>query len=324
MSKEDYDRYLTDFGERLEAAAPPPARGRRGWVVGAVIGAAAIVALALLLAAPGGNEKINVMAEARAALPASGELVHFVAVSTNSLVGADDAAQERFEDYTRRFPHAYGPHRYEQWSAENRWRVADPTNQVYPAMFGGSYDPDFFISDRELQRIGLTDEVIGPTQDAYANGIDSLYVERLGVIIRADLGEAGWDGDLIGSFPGGVYTGAPTGFVGSDPVTMLRKRLESGNLRDAGTAEVDGRTVRRLVGQGFEYDVDAETFEPVRMRQFTNWVGGGPQYPSEKMADDLNFEDFETLPLNSETEGLLKIDAPPTTTVIDAQVPDDR
>jgi hypothetical protein len=324
MSKEAYDRYLTDFGERLKAAAPPP-RGRRGWVVGAAIGAAAIVALALFLAAPSGDKKINVVAEARAALPTSGELVHFKIVSTHSLVDADDAAQQRFAEFEREHPHDYAPRYFEQWSTENRWRVAGPTNAIHPEMFGGEpYHPGFYISDQELQRIGLTHGVNGPTQEAYDNGIDSLYIESLGVIVRSNLEEAGWKDEEVGSFPGGIYTSALPGFLGSDPVAVLRSRLDSGNLRDAGTAEVDGRSVRRLVQGGFEYDVDAETFEPVRVRQFSNWVGADPQSPPERMATDTDFEVFETLPLNSETEGLLKVDAPPTTMVIDAQGPDEQ
>jgi hypothetical protein len=329
MSKEAYHRYLTEFGARLEAAAPPTPRGRRGWVVGAVVVAAAIVALALFLAAPSGDKRINVVAEARAALPSSGELVHFKMVSTNSLVDADDAARQRFDEFAREHPRDYEPRYFEQWSADNRWRIAT-TAVVDPQEFAGEpYFPGFYISDQELQRIGLTHELDGPTQEAYDNGIDSLYIESLGVIVRSNLEEGGWKDEEVGSSPGGIYTGAPQGFLGSDPVTTIRKRLESGDLHDAGAAEVDGRSVRRLVSDdfehdGFEYDVDAETFEPVRVRVFTNWVGGDPQAPPERMAQDADFEVFETLPLNSETEDLLKIDAPPATMVIDAQGPDEQ
>jgi hypothetical protein len=204
--------------------------------------------------------------------------------------------------------------------------VATPANGVQPETFAGEpYYPGFYVSDRKLQRIGLTHPINGPTQEAYDNGTDSLYVESLGVIIRSNLEKAGWNDNEIGSFPGGIYTGSPTGPIGSDPVAMVRKRLKRGDLRDAGTAEVDGRSVRRLVHGGFEYDVDAKTFEPVRVRQFSNWVGHrNSQKPPERMAEDANFEVFETLPLNSETEDLLKIDAPPTTKVIDAQGPDEQ
>jgi hypothetical protein len=317
MTKAAYDRYLTDFGERLEAAAPPP-HGRRGWVAGAVIVAAAIVALAFFLAAPSSDNKVNVVAEARAVLPSSGELVHFRMVSTSSLVGGDDAAQQRFAELAREHPHDYAPRYFEQWSAGNGWRIAT-TDKVSPETFAGApYLPGFYVSDRELQRIGLTDEISGPIQEAYDDGIDSLYIESLGVIVRSNLEEAGWKDEEVGSSPGGIYTSALPGPLGSDPVAVIRSRLESGNLRDAGTAEIDGRTVRRLVSGGFEYDVDAETFEPVRVRESTNWVGADAQNPSE-IATDTDFEVYETLPLNSETESLLKIDAPPTTTVINAQ-----
>jgi len=244
-------------------------------------------------------------------------------VSTNSLVDADAAAQQRFDELARRYPHSFGGRRYfEQWSTENRWRVAGPTNVISPELFAGEpYHPGFYINDRELERIGLTDDVRGPTQEAYDNGVDSLYIERLGVIVRSNLEEAGWNDKQVGSFPGGIYTTAAMGFLGSDPVALIRSRLESGNLHDAGTAEVDGRSVRRLVHGSFEYDVDAETFEPVRVREFSNW---GPDQHLAKLATDADFEIFETLPLNSETEDLLKIDAPSTTTLIDAQVPDER
>jgi hypothetical protein len=322
-----YERYLADFGERLEAAASPPPRFRRRWVLAAAAAAAVAIAATILLAAPSGDHKINVVAEARAALPGSGELLHLKTVSTTSLVGADEAAQQRFDEFARRHHDEYAPRYFEQWSAGDRWRVAGPTNKVFPKMFAGEpYYPGFYISDEELQRIGLTDELIGPTQEAYADGIDSLYVESLGVIIRSDLKQAGWQTG-IGSLPGGIYTGSPT-LLGPDPVAAIRKQLDRGDLRDAGTADVDGRSVRRLVskeGAPFEYDVDAETFEPVRVRMFGHWVGEPDSpYPPEEMVEDVDFQVFETLPLNSETEQLLTIDAPPATTVIDAQGPDEQ
>jgi hypothetical protein len=325
MTQDAYRRYLDAFGDRIDAAAAPPPR-RRGLLAGAVVVVAAIVALVVFLATPSGERKINLVAEARAALPSSGELLHLATVSTTSLIGADDAAQQRFDEFARRHHDEYAPRYFEQWSAGDRWRVAGPTNKVFPKLFAGEpYYPGFYISDQELQQVRLTDEVIGPTQEAFEDGIDTLYVESLGVIIRSNLRAAGWDTD-VGSFPGGIYTGSPT-LLGSDPVAAIRKQLDRGNLHDAGAAEVDGRSVRRLVSQdgNFEYDVDAKSFEPVRVRMFSHWVGPlDSPYPPEKMAEDVNFETFETLPLNSETERLLTIDAPPGTTVIDAQGPDEQ
>jgi len=326
MTNDAYERYLAEFGRRLDDADPPsPGRSPRRWAL-AVVLAAALVGAAVLLVAPGGQDKINVVAEARAALPSSGELLHLKTVRTISLVDADPAAEERFAEFARRHHDEYDPSSFEQWSTAGRWRVAEPTGKVFPKMFAGEpYYPGFYISDERLAEIGLTDELIGPTQEAYADGVDTLYIEGLGVIIRSNLKEAGWDD--VGTFPGGIYSGSPTGF-GTDPVAGIRDALDQGHLRDAGTAELDGRLVRRLVstkGSPFEYDVDAETFEPVRVRMFSHWVGEADSpHPPEKMVEDVDFEIFEILPLNSETEQLLKIEPPQGTTVIDALGPDEQ
>src|SRR5919198_1539657 len=55
MSKDAYDRYLTDFGERLEAAAPPPHLRRAGVVGGGIAAAALAVGLGLTL---GGSSSV--------------------------------------------------------------------------------------------------------------------------------------------------------------------------------------------------------------------------------------------------------------------------
>lgn len=318
---------------RHESLRSSPARSRlrlwpprRRWVAaisaGAALAIAAVGALIVLLAAPSGENKVNVVAEARAALPSAGELLHVSTVSTVSLVGADEPAQKRFEEFARRHPDGYAPGYFEEWSADGRWRVAVPTGRVSPEVLA---EHGFHLSDQELQGIGLTHEVIGPTQEAYADGVDSLYVEKLGVIIRARFQEAGSaEADKLGSTPGMIYTGAP--FIGGDPVANIRERLDRGLLRDAGSAEVDGRSVRRLVTTSgepglvpVEYDVDAQTFEPVRFRTFGHWADS--PYPPERMAEDVDFKVFDSMPLNSDTEQQLKIQAPPGTTVIDAHGP---
>jgi hypothetical protein len=303
-----------------------PSPPRRRWVAAAgaaaALAIAAVVALIVFLAAPSGENKINVVAEARAALPSAGELLHASTVSTISLVGADEGAQKRFDEFARRHPDGYAPSYFEEWSTDGRWRVAVPAGSVSPEMLR---EHGFHLSDQELQGIGLTHEVTGPTQEAYADGVDSLYVEKLGVIVRARFQEAGSKGaDSLGSAPGMIYTGAP--FVGRDPVATIRAQLDRGLLRDAGSGEVDGRSVRRLVTKSgepgvvpVEYDVDAQTFEPVRFRTFGHWPDS--PYPPERMAEGVDFKAFESLPLNSDTEQQLKIQAPPGTTVIDAHGP---
>jgi hypothetical protein len=328
VTDDRYQRYLSEFGERLTEAAHAQSRGpHRIWPIAGGVALALALAAIVLLGGPSGNDKINVVAEARAALPQSGELVHIQTVTTTSLIGADDAAQERFDEFAHRHWDEYAPRSFEQWSTEGRWRVAEAEGKVFPKMFAGEpYYPGFYISDQELRRIGLAEEVVGPTQEAYADGIDSLYVENPGVLIHSDLGDGAGVGDL-GSFPGGIYSGAPT-LLGSDPIDALREALNRGNLRDEGTGEVNGQTVRRLVseeGVNFEYDVDAETFEPVRVRSFGHWVGEvDSPYPPERMVEDVNFEEFEALPLDSNTEGLLEINPPAGTTVVEARGPDDQ
>ena len=321
---------------RHESLRSSPARSRlrpwpprRRWVAavgaGAALAIAAVGALIVVLAAPSGENKVNVVAEARAALPSAGELLHVSTVSTVSLVGAGEGAQERFDEFTLRHPDAYAPGYFEEWSADGHWRVAVPAGRASPEMLAAH---GFHLSDQELQGIGLTHEVTGPTQEAYADRVDSLYVEKLGVIIRARFQEAGSAGaDKMGSAPGAIYTGAP--FIGRDPVATIRGQLDHGLLRDAGSAEVDGLSVRRLVTKSgepdvvpVEYDVDAQTFEPVRFRTFGHWVGPpNSAYPPERMAEDVDFKVFDSGPLNSDTEQQLKIQAPPGTTVVDAHGP---
>jgi hypothetical protein len=325
-----YQRYLSEFGEQLAEAVHAQSKGpRRVWPIAGGVALAVTLAAILVPAGPTGKDKVNVIAEARAALPQSGDLehplLHLETVTTTSLIGADDAAQERFDEFAHRHWDEYGPQSFEQWSIPGRWRVAEERGKVFPKMFAGDpYYPGYYISDQELRRIGLGEEIVGPTQEAYADGIDSLYVEKAGVLIHSDLKGAGFN--QIGSYPGAIYSGMPT-LLGGAPVDALRKALDRGDLLDEGTAEVNGRSVRRLVsGNGsVEVDVDAETFVPVRVREFSHWVGEADSpYPRERMVEDVNFKEFETLPLDSNTERLLEINPPAGTTVVEAQGPSDQ
>jgi hypothetical protein len=103
--------------------------------------------------------------------------------------------------------------------------VAGQTTAVYPNTFAGGHSyPGYYISDADLREIGLTDELIGPTQEAFADGTDSLYVDKLGVVVRSDVGD-GAAGDQLSMFPCGLYAGSPTG-LGSDPATEIRQSLD--------------------------------------------------------------------------------------------------
>jgi hypothetical protein len=305
----------------LDSRVPSPSRRvPRIALAGGLTIAAALAAI--LLVAPGGNDKLNVVAEARAALPEPDELVHYETVTTMSLVDADEAAEQRFAEHARG-DWAFAPKRYEQWSTDGRWRVTRDNGKVFPKMFAGDpFIPGTYIPDEELERVGLDQEIIGPTQEAYANGVDSFYVDGADVVVRVDVPDSA---TLTPSSPGGMFSGAPT-ILGADPVTAIREQLDSGQLRDAGTAEFDGRTVRRLVGIDgvMEYHVDAETFEPVRVRMFMGWSEPDSQDPAERLVNDTVFEEYETLPLDESTESLLEIDVPAGTAEVQALGPDEQ
>ena len=76
-----------------------------------------------------------------------------------------------------------------------------------------------------------------------------------------------------------ALAGLSNGPLGTDPVAGIRSMLAAGQLHDAGSGTVDGRAIRRLVGeelsrpQGFahspwpvEYDVDPTTYAPPASR----------------------------------------------------------
>jgi hypothetical protein len=114
-----------------------------------------------------------------------------------------------------------------------------------------------------------------------------------------------------------------------DPVAAVRGLLDSGRLRSAGSTNLDGRPVARLVGRApsfvdsggttiqpvdYEYLVDAETFVPVRVTSIR-------VLPADPQAEEpaarrvrrnvmrWTFERFERLPLTPANERLLTVDA---------------
>lgn len=113
-----------------------------------------------------------------------------------------------------------------------------------------------------------------------------------------------------------------------DPVAAIRALLDRGRLRDAGETDVDGRRVRRLKGRelghvdgggprrppvDFEYLVDADSFDPVRITS-VQVLPARPDDPEpaarreRRIVDRWDFEAFERLPFNAETAKLLTID----------------
>lgn len=107
---------------------------------------------------------------------------------------------------------------------------------------------------------------------------------------------------------------------GADPAADLQRALTLGDLIDEGEQQVNGRTVRRLVGKPspndgkrvtrrFVYDVDPDTFAP---------VGGEMQigYPTTQgnpITTRFHVDEYDRLPATTENERLLKIATGPAT-----------
>lgn len=288
----DLDRYLDAFGTRLEDAAATATtttkRPGKRWpllAVSATATALAITAVALLL--PGGTttRRLDVVAEARAALaPHPDELTHLVV--RQRLAGANGGGDGNgSKGLQPEFAN-------EQWSATKpvRWRV------TYEMPHNSTLHP------------GQQVEV------AYARGIEQEYFPAINHLRRVR----------------GIKTlPAPAAYpLGTDPIAALRTMLAQGTVRDSGTAKAGDRDVRRLVGTrtrtvpGFngrkptklvtdvQYDVDANTFAPVRARlEVPPFRGSDPLYVV------LDFDAFERIPLNAESEKLLQIQTKPGASV---------
>jgi hypothetical protein len=102
--------------------------------------------------------------------------------------------------------------------------------------------------------------------------------------------------------------------LGGDPSTDVRAMLAAGDVRDDGVVTVDGRSVRRLVSDQTDfgprrrlvYYMDPQTFAP---------LGGRVYFDSERRVPTLEFtvEVYERLPLNAETQRLLRFEETPST-----------
>ncbi|WP_445152524.1 hypothetical protein [Baekduia sp. Peel2402] len=276
------DRYLDAFGARLEAAAAPvtTATKRRFPRIALLATTATATALAITLVAlllPGGSttHRLDVVAEARAALaPHPDELTHLVVRQRITGDASLAGIQTEFAS--------------EQWSATKpvRWRTTYnmPSNStIHPG-----------------RRIEV----------AYARGVEQEYYPGINHVRRSR---------GIKDHP------APAAYpLGTDPIATMRAMLAAGTLHDSGTAKVGDREVRRLVGtrtrsfsgakerkptkvvNDVQYYVDPDTFAPIRARIGMPYPkGAAPLYVV------LDFDAFERIPLNAESEKLLEVQPKP-------------
>lgn len=274
----DLDRYLDRFGRTLEEAAhaadATPARRRRRLLVllAGPVALAAITAVLLLL--PGGQttRRLDVIAEARAALqPQAGQLTHLV------------VRQRIAPTPGRRGSVTAPPITSEQWSATGpvRWRITyiNPSNvRPHPG-------------DR--------------VESAYADGVEEDYDRRRNRLRRVT-------GLGVHSAPAAYPLGTdPVATLRSMLAQGKLRDAGTTKIGDRDVRRFLGSRTRRfgdVVARGsVEYFVDPQTFAPVRAR----FQPPLPQPVNERLFVVLDFQTFERLPLTAESAELLEIHPDP-------------
>jgi hypothetical protein len=239
MSHDDdpLDRYMDAFGQRLGSAAAPPARrGHRRrprvLLLAGPVAAAALAITAVLLLLPGGSttRRLDVVAEARAALaPQDGEITHLVYVS--DIATADRRSTKAVPRVTT-----------EQWSAADpvRWRatwvqpssVAHGGGTPIEIAFADGTEREYHRQSNRLRVIrGLRGSQVPRVYPLGADPVATLRGLLAGGHLR-DAGETSIDGRAV-------------------------HRLVGTRKRDFGTQHLT---------TSVEYDVDPTTFAPVRAK----------------------------------------------------------
>jgi hypothetical protein len=278
-----YERLFEDFGQLLREAEAMPARRRRGHPPRAALAAlalAGVLAGALLLTGAGSGGRLDVLAQAKAALAPAGQVLHLVTTSHMEMRGGSQAeiVGPEAEENTPRVA--------ERWSASEptRWRIA----ATVPFVSADGAHPE-------------------ATQLAYAGGTEELYLQALNRLqITSGVSE---DGARVS-----LHDGA----LGADPVARIHTMLEAGQLHNAGRGTVNGHAVERLLGDELgsppggsrvpwpvEYDVDPNTYAPVRLtvEEVGTRFPGNTGTPTQVVEVDA----YEQLPLNETTLALLSI-----------------
>lgn len=300
------------FGAELRRAAPKvrQRRRRRLMTLGGTSIALASAATAAAVIVPTTGSRLDVIAEAQAAITTTPDsIIHYAAtVKSGYPLRRIDLEQRRVcktdpaEVWVATAP---GPPRH---------RIRSPLNPCGVAELGAHI-------------------ATGPFDRTYANRTSTVYSESDGFMdvvtdlpAEADEQEA-WSTQIPIS-----DTQLNEG-DSKNPVARIRSLLAEGKLTDAGEVEGEkGRKLRRLVGQYEEmrgdpknqkprtvkvdYRVDADTFAPVRLavtqRQMVPKDPNLPvrqhRYVHRMLTDVVTFSIFETLPLTKDNERLLTVE----------------
>jgi hypothetical protein len=292
---DEYERFLEQMGAQLDQAASRRAsqlRRRRRLATGSVALCAVVAGVALLVG--GGTGRVDVVAEAEAALAPTGQVLRLVTVSQLEMRGGTHT------EITGSEAEGLGwnkPRTAEQWSASEptRWRIA---TTIPTATSAGS-------------------TAAAPIQCAYSAGSEETYDqglrtnEVLVVPVSSGQDESSQESPCTTQVSGGL---------GTQPVAHIHAMLESGALKAAGKATVNGREVLRLTGQEarpqltgagaaaswpIEYDVNPETYAPVRFT--VEMVGADALGNRGTLTEVTEVTGYEGLPLTETTAGLLSL-----------------
>lgn len=326
MSTNDpYQQYRAAFGAELRRVAPKArARRRRRSVLalgGATVGLAAAGSAAVILA-PTTGTKLDVLAEAKAAVATTpGSILHF------AVTGDSDFPTSRLD---QRRAKGCKTDPLEVWqttdTAAPRYRLRLPLNPC------------------GLNTIGAR-IATGPLDIVYGDRTSSQYSEADGFLetvtdlpAKANAAALEQIQSFINPLGGGSQIAGPDN---ADPVTGIRLLLAKGKLSDGGQVRgQDGRELRRLTGfyteergdpknprtsrVDVEYLVDAKTYAPVKLSTTSEqnvpkdiearrwWLG--PQ-KKEPITYSVSFASYEKLPLNADTEKLITVQPKPGTDI---------
>ena len=317
MSTPDpYERHRAAFGAELQRVTPRVRhqRRRRAFALGSATVALAGAASAAIVLAPTTGSRLDVVADARAAIDTSPDsIVHFALTYSSNW-------PQRTIDKRRAKGCRSAPS--EMWRATTegppRYRVRVPMNPCGVNVVGANIATGAFD-------VAYADRTIKTSSPA-----DGFMTVDTGLPASAD------EQPLYGAVGDTRLTeGDPT-----DPVARIRSLLAQGKLTDAGTVRgPGGRTLRRLTGRYTElrgdpkaqkpwpvivdYRVDADTFAPVLIATTSRMsvpkdpdarIGQTP-YVHRMITQKTRFSTYETIPLTPATEGLLTVTPEPGTKV---------
>lgn len=297
---DEYERFLKDMGAQVDQAADRRThrlRTRRRVAAGGLALFAAVAGVVLVIG--NGRVRVNVVAQAEAALAPTGQVLRLVTASRLEMRGGPRA------EVTGSQAESLGWNKSrtaEQWSASlpTRWRIATtiPTSTT-----AGSV-------------------TAAPIQCAFSTGSEEIYDQAFQtnevVIVPVSKGQDE-------SSEESPCTTQVSGGLGTQPVAHIHAMLESGQLKAAGKAIIMGREVLRLTGQEtrpqpkrpqptgagpgaawpVEYDVDPETYAPVRFT--VEMVGANALGNAGTLTEVTDVTAYEYLPLNEMTTGLLDL-----------------